>query len=164
MDETITVTVGEGENPEEPTTPTGITLSQDSITLTEGETKKITATVTPSGASQEVIWESRDTSIVTVDQNGNITAVGEGQTTIVVTTKDGTISKELLVTVEKKNTNNGNNDNQNNGQQGSTTGEKEDTTTANKSIPQTGENIGIILIGLALLAGGIIVLIKYKKQ
>ena len=68
------------------------------------------------------------------------------------------------MTVEKKNTNNGNNDNQNNGQQGSTKGKKEDTTTANKSIPQTGENIGIILIGLALLAGGIIVLIKYKKQ
>lgn len=162
MDETITVTVGEGQDIEE-TTPTGITLSQDNITLTQGETQKITATVTPSEASQEVIWKSNNTNVVTVDQNGNITAIGEGQTTIVVTTKDGTISKEIVVTVTRKN-NDGNNDNQNNTQQGSTTGEKGDTTTANQSIPQAGENIGIILIGLALLIGGIIVLIKYKKQ
>ena len=167
MNESITIGIGKAIDDEEIISPTGITLDSSIITMTEGETKKITATVTPSGASQELTWKSNNTKVATVDQTGNIKAVGEGTTQIIVTTKDGTISKEILVTVERNNIDNEDNEeneNQNNGEQSSTTGQKEDTTTANQSIPQTGENIGVIVVGLALLAGGIIVLIKYKRQ
>ena len=159
MEESITITVGEKE-PEE-VAPTEITVAPSSVIITQGDTKTITATVSPSGASQEVTWKSKDTSIVTVE-DGKITAVGTGTTTIIVTTKDGKVSKEIPVTVNPKENNsddNGNN-NENNNQQSSTTGQKDDSTTANKPIPQAGENIVIILIGIALLVTGIVVLVR----
>lgn len=164
MNESITIGIGKTIDDEETISPTGITLDSSSITMKEGETKKITATVTPSGASQEITWKSNNTKVATVDQTGNIKAEGEGTTQIIVTTKDGTISKEILVTVERNNIDNEENENQNNGEQSSTTGQKEDTTTANQAIPQAGENIGVIVVGIVLLSVGVIVLIKYKRQ
>ena len=162
MEESITITVGEKETEE--VAPTEITVAPSSVIITQGDTKTITATVSPSGASQEVTWKSKDTSIVTVE-DGKITAVGTGTTTIIVTTKDGKVSKEIPVTVNPKENNSDDNanNNENNNQQSSTTGQKDDSTTANKPIPQAGENIVIILIGIALLVTGIVVLVRYKR-
>ena len=54
-------------------------LSQSVLTLIQGDSNTITATVLPSG--QAVTWSSSDTSVATVS-NGRITAVGAGTATI----------------------------------------------------------------------------------
>jgi len=66
-----------------------ITLSQKSMNIPVGESKILTADISPSNATnQEVIWTSSDTSVATVDASGNITGVSLGTATITVTAKD----------------------------------------------------------------------------
>ena len=69
---------------------TGIALNQQSITLQQGSTQTLTATVTPSYASQTVSWNSSNTSVATVNASGKVTAVGVGNCIVTATTTDGT--------------------------------------------------------------------------
>lgn len=96
------VKVVAGSQPSTPTTvqPTGISLSSSSFTLTKkGETKKITATVSPSNATNKgVTWSSSNVSVATVS-GGTVTAKANGKTTITAKTSNG-ISKSLTVTVK----------------------------------------------------------------
>lgn len=79
--------------------PTGISLSKTTVSLIEGETETITATVTPSSATQTVTWTSSNESVATVDDNGTITAVEAGSATITATTVNSlTASCEVTVT------------------------------------------------------------------
>lgn len=80
---------------------TGITLSETEITLAEGQTKDLTATVEPADADDaEVTWTSSNGSIVTVDASGKVTAVGaNGTATITASTANGT-KAECEVTVK----------------------------------------------------------------
>lgn len=67
---------------------TDITLSQSSLELFYGRTAKIEATVTPDDAhNKEVIWTSSNEAVATVE-NGVVTAVTYGTTTITCTAKD----------------------------------------------------------------------------
>ena len=67
-----------------------IELDQYSITLEKGATKTLTATILPADATnKEISWISGDSEIVTVDDKGNVTALKEGSTIVVVTAKDG---------------------------------------------------------------------------
>ena len=69
---------------------TGIELSAPKLDILKGETGTVTATVLPLDATnQKVIWSSADESIATVDQDGVITAVEGGITTITAETEDG---------------------------------------------------------------------------
>ncbi len=80
-----------------------VEVEKDEFTLTEGDKDKIEVTVTPDDATnKKVTYESSDESIVKVDENGNIEAVGEGEATITVTTEDGKKQVTVTVTVEKK--------------------------------------------------------------
>ena len=52
-----------------------------------GNTQVLTATVSPSNAGNTALsWSSSDTNILTVDQNGLVTAIDVGQGTITMTT------------------------------------------------------------------------------
>lgn len=81
---------------------TDIIVPDGEITITEGEEIQITITVKPEDATnKEVIFESSDETVVTVDPNGNITAVGPGKATITVTSADNpSIKKEIEIIVE----------------------------------------------------------------
>ncbi|MEX0291564.1 MAG: Ig-like domain-containing protein [Flavobacteriaceae bacterium] len=69
---------------------TGISLSQTEVSLFEGETFTLSSTVLPSNATNKtVFWSSSDSSVATVDGNGRITAVSEGNAIITATTEDG---------------------------------------------------------------------------
>ena len=59
---------------------TGIKVSPDTLTLTKkDETAQLTAEVTPSYAdNKRVTWQSSDEKVATVDENGKVTAVGNG--------------------------------------------------------------------------------------
>lgn len=77
-----------------------IYLSADQLTLHPGETEQLIATVMPSEyAPQEVIWQSSNPSVASVDQEGNITAVANGSVEISAETVNG-ITKKCTVTVK----------------------------------------------------------------
>lgn len=78
-----------------------IQLDKTSLTLTEGDSEKLTAVVVPDDATDKnVAWTSSDEAVATVDQDGNVTAVSQGTATITATTTDGSdLSAECLVTV-----------------------------------------------------------------
>ena len=78
---------------------TGVSLSPKTLSLNPGKGGTLTATITPSNATnQNMTWESSDTKVVTVD-NGLVTAVAEGTATITVTTADGGKTATCEVTV-----------------------------------------------------------------
>ncbi|MBQ9358484.1 MAG: Ig-like domain-containing protein [Abditibacteriota bacterium] len=69
---------------------TGVSLNKSTVKLKPGGTYTLKATVSPADATnREVTWMSYDTSVATVDQNGNVKAVGIGETRIRVKTRDG---------------------------------------------------------------------------
>ena len=79
---------------------TGITLSETKLPLLKGATAKLTATVSPTDATnKKVRWSSNNTMVATVE-NGTVTAVSAGNATITVTTEDGshTARCEVVVT------------------------------------------------------------------
>ena len=78
----------------------GITLSQTSVELVEGGSVSISATVTPSNATDKTVtWSSSAADVVSVSE-GTITAIKPG--TVVVTAKAGGKSATCNVTVLKK--------------------------------------------------------------
>jgi len=79
---------------------TGVTLNSSTINLNMGQTTQLTATITPSNATNKILtWTSSNTAIATVS-NGLVTAVGAGTATITITTTDGSnISTTASVTV-----------------------------------------------------------------
>ena len=65
-------------------------LNSTSITLKNIRNYKLTATVSPSNASNKTItWTSSNSNIAKVDQNGNVTAVNEGTATITAKSNNG---------------------------------------------------------------------------
>ncbi len=82
---------------------TGVTLSDKAVTVLEGESVKVSATVTPSDATYKTVkWTSSDETVATV-AGGRITGVTPGTATITATTQNG-LTATVKVTV-KVNTN-----------------------------------------------------------
>ncbi len=80
---------------------TSITLSETSVTLTEGETKTITATVNPSDATDKTVtWSSYNPSVATVS-NGTITAWTPGSADITAECGGKTASCYVIVTTKE---------------------------------------------------------------
>ena len=69
---------------------TDVHLDRSEITLLLiNDTEQLTATVLPEDATnQKVAWTSSNDTVATVDSTGMVTAIGEGQCTIKVTTDD----------------------------------------------------------------------------
>ena len=83
----------------EPIEVANITLSTTSVTIKKGETQTITATPQPSNATNKTLtWKSNNTSIATVDNNGKITGVSVGKTTITVSSNNN-ITKTINVEI-----------------------------------------------------------------
>ena len=80
---------------------TGVTLDPTSLTLDVNQTAPLTATITPSDATnQNVTWTSDNPSVATVS-GGVVTAVAPGEATITATTADGGFAATCTVTVNK---------------------------------------------------------------
>ena len=94
-----------GDGNTQPTTVavTGVTLSKTTLSLVEGGSETLTATIAPSNATNKnVSWSSSATSVATVDNAGKVTAVKAGSATITVTTADGNNTATCSVTVTSK--------------------------------------------------------------
>ena len=106
---------------------TEVTLDKTELTLTEGETETLTATVKPDNAdnrkvtwisdktetltatvkpdnadNKKVKWSSDKTDVATVDGAGRVTAVKAGEAVVTVTTEDGGKTATCRVTVKAK--------------------------------------------------------------
>lgn len=93
--DTVNVTVS--ERPVQ--NPTDIALDNEAITVTEGKTAKLTASVLPSGTSGTIVFSSDNPDIAAVDGSGNITAFKPGTANITVSISGMGISKTAVVTV-----------------------------------------------------------------
>lgn len=79
-----------------------ITLDSNEGVLTVGNTHTIKATVFPEDATDKAVtWKSSDESIATVDAEGNVTAKGTGNVTIMAVNSDGDVSSTYELTVNK---------------------------------------------------------------
>ncbi|HAS78819.1 MAG TPA: hypothetical protein DCS38_03765, partial [Ruminococcus sp.] len=77
-----------------------IVLSQDTMTVLLNETAAAEASVTPSGTSAVLVWSSTDSTIASVDADGNIKGISEGACTIMVKDKNNPdVSASIHVTV-----------------------------------------------------------------
>ena len=76
-----------------------ISLSETTLTLTEGDTKTLVATVKPDDASVKTVeWTSSNTSAATVDGNGKVTAIAVGTTNIAASCGGKTATCKVTVT------------------------------------------------------------------
>ena len=95
---TIAVTIGSVT----PVSVTGVSLDHNTASIQEGSTYQLTATVSPSNATNKTVtWSSNNTSAATVSNTGLVTAVaaGVGTATITVTTQDGGYTDTCVVTI-----------------------------------------------------------------
>ena len=80
--------------------PTSITLNKTSVSILEGNTQTVTATVLPTDASnKKVTWTSSNTSVATVS-GGTITGVSVGTATITAKTSNN-LTATVTVTVSE---------------------------------------------------------------
>ena len=98
---TCNITVLPNEDPEEIPVEE-ITLNTQNVTLEIGETSTLEATIIPDNATNKnVTWTSEDENIASVN-NGVVTAIGPGETTITVTTEDGQKTATCKITVTEE--------------------------------------------------------------
>ncbi len=75
---------------EEPVFPDNVILNEQNVTLAIGDTLQLTAEITPDTVNQKGLsWMSSDPGIVSVDQNGLLTAKGNGEADVTVSTQNG---------------------------------------------------------------------------
>lgn len=82
---------------------TGVTISPKTITMTDTGSGRVEATVVPQNATnRKVTYVSSDTSVVTVDEIGNLSAKKAGNAIITVKTEDGGFTDKCEVEVTAK--------------------------------------------------------------
>ncbi|TQK53950.1 Ig-like protein group 3 [Brevibacillus sp. AG162] len=102
LDDSIELYVPNVPNPPTREPVTGVELADEELTLRVGETESLRATVKPANATNKrVKWESSDSEIVEVDEEGKIKAVAPGTATITVTTEDGNKTDSVEITVKE---------------------------------------------------------------
>lgn len=128
---------------------TEIKINENTTNMKEGESQKLTATITPDNATDKnIIWKSSDESIATVSTTGEVIAKKQGTVDITATSFNGKTStikiniketpKEEDVNTVKTSTTNNNN------------------ITNNTTIKESEENANPLvgLITLGILGGG----------
>lgn len=105
-DMTVTAQFESSSGPVDPDGPgtsvsvTGVTITGGQKELDVGDTCKLSASVTPSNATNKAVtWSTSNPGVATVDSTGTVSAVGEGTATITVTTADGGKTAFITLTV-----------------------------------------------------------------
>ncbi|MDT9683421.1 Ig-like domain-containing protein [Streptomyces sp. TRM76323] len=78
----------------------GISLDKTANTIKVGDSVTAIATITPDNATNKnIVWDSSDKSVVTVDSNGKYTGVKAGTSDVSATTEDGSRVAVATITV-----------------------------------------------------------------
>ena len=78
-----------------------IVLSPNKLTVNVGSSSQISTVIKPENATnRELVWESSNEYVATVDENGIVKGISPGTATITVRTKDGTVKTTITVIVE----------------------------------------------------------------
>ena len=87
----------------EPVHVTGLHLSKENLSITEGGTAGLTASVTPYNAvDKTVVWSSDNIRVATIDPTGMVRAIAPGSAVITARAGEGKITARCKVTVEPK--------------------------------------------------------------
>lgn len=82
-----------------------VTLNQSIVTLTQGDTITLTATVSPKNASNKnVKWSTSDSNVASVDNSGKVTALSVGTVTVTATTEDGNKTASCTIYISEPQT------------------------------------------------------------
>lgn len=85
------------------TEPDSIQINPTYLSLAPNDTRILSVTVLPANANnRSVVWESEDKSVVTVDDDGNIKAIGKGKTKVKATTVVNRLSAYCEIEVKGK--------------------------------------------------------------
>ncbi len=78
-----------------------VTLSQQTLALSEGQSASLTGSVSPEDLpDRSLSWRSTREAVATVDKEGRVTAIGPGRAKILATSSDGNATGICVVTVE----------------------------------------------------------------
>lgn len=160
---------------------TNVKIEATKTTIKVGETTILKAVVEPTTATnKKVTWSSSDDKVATIDSNGQVKGIKEGEATITATTEDGNKKATLKITIEKKDETAGDNkDNKDDGQKkdelvieddknkqdevknDNVNGDKKDATVANTDLPKAGLSITFFVVIAAAIVSAIVI---YKKN
>lgn len=133
---------------EEPNIPcTGLSLDEAVVLLErEGQEWLVNVSVMPEDTTDELVFSSADESVVMIDADGKVTAVGEGDTTITITCGDQQAHCTIAVVYEEEETeapeeSTGESDEETTGTD-ETTGSEETAGTEETEAPKTEETDG----------------------
>ena len=103
-------TVPPPQQPDDPQPPVSasvqsIKLNKTDMTLNPNEKTRLTATLSPAGASGTIAWSSSNTAIATVDASGNVTNVNTGtkKVSVTITAACGDVKAECIARCKPKN-------------------------------------------------------------
>lgn len=144
-----------------------VLLNQEEVRITEKNgTVELMANFVPEEASNKnVTWSSSNTDVATVDENGKVTAVGNGTVVITVTTIDGAKAADCTVTVEFTADDNGGNNGGSNDGINPALPENGGKDGPNKA-PQTGDsnNIWLWIIYLLVSLGVFVAVLAENRR
>lgn len=160
---------------------TNVKIEATKTTIKVGETTILKAVVEPTTATnKKVTWSSSDDKVATIDSNGQVKGIKEGEATITATTEDGNKTATLKITIEKKDETAGDNkDNKDDDQKkdelvieddknkqdevknDNVNGDKKDATVANTDLPKAGLSITFFVVIAAAIISAIVI---YKKN
>ena len=82
--------------------PTTVTINPNCLMMIKGETTNLTAEIYPdiTGVDKSVTWSVTQGNAVTIDSDGKVTAVQEGNATVTVTTHTNNKTNVLTITVK----------------------------------------------------------------
>ncbi len=162
-----------------------IVFQEEVTPLEEGQTAQLSILYNPADTTdaKDVTWSSSDESVATIDQNGLLTAVKAGKTTITAKVGDKEVSYELTVTAKKiDNSNNGNNNGNGNGSSNNNSNVNNNkgnaaannnggnktakvNKTAKAGTVKTGDTSHVLPVALTLLLSfGVIVLVMMNRK
>ncbi len=99
----INETAPEKKNLKLPVAVTEVKLSSSDLTLKIGEAKEISYEIAPANAdTKSVIWHTSNEAVATVNEYGDVTAVGAGETNITAVSLDGKAYNVCKVTVSSE--------------------------------------------------------------
>ena len=164
-----------------PVAATDVKLSNDYLKIQPDASTTLKATVKPANATNaDVTWSSSDPSIVTVDENGKVTAIKEGTASVTATTANGkTATCEIEVKALDSNEGAGTTQTYNDGGSGDGNVIKKLAATVTGANPDTSIRQAALMNGdvpawmipsiIGLFAGGgiligVIALIKRKRS